>query len=63
MIVLVLFNCLVGYSKCPQSLLGETVDLKDLIFSSNKLIRHINPLMFDVIDDEPEGVARWVYHV
>ena len=26
-------------------------------------IRHINPLMFDVIDDKPEGVARGVYHV
>ena len=26
-------------------------------------IRHINPLMFDVIDDEPEGEARGVYHV
>ena len=27
------------------------------------IIRRINPLMFDVIDDEPEGVARGVYHV
>ena len=26
-------------------------------------IRHINPLMFDVIDDKPEGVARGVYYV
>ena len=26
-------------------------------------IRHINPLMFDVIDDKPEGVAWGVYHV
>ena len=26
-------------------------------------IRHINPLMFDVIDDKPEGVARGFYHV
>ena len=26
-------------------------------------IRHINPLMFDVIDDKPEGVARGVYNV
>ena len=25
--------------------------------------RHINPLMFDVIYDKPEGVARGVYHV
>ena len=25
--------------------------------------RHINPLMFDVIDDKPEGAARGVYHV
>ena len=28
-----------------------------------KLIRHINPLMFDLIYDTPEGVARGVYHV
>ena len=27
------------------------------------IIRHINPLLFDVIDDKPEGVARGVYHV
>ena len=27
------------------------------------IIRRINPLMFDVIDDKPEGVARGVYHV
>ena len=26
-------------------------------------IRHINPLMFDVIDDKLEGVARGVYQV
>ena len=26
-------------------------------------IRHINPLMFDVIDDKLEGVARGFYHV
>ena len=26
-------------------------------------IRHINPHMFGVIDDKPEGVARGVYHV
>ena len=26
-------------------------------------IIHINPPMFDVIDDKPEGVARGVYHV
>ena len=26
-------------------------------------IRHINPLMFDVIDDELGGVAQGVYHV
>ena len=26
-------------------------------------IRHINPLMFDVICDKPEGVAQGVYHV
>ena len=26
-------------------------------------IRHLNPLMFDVIYDKPEGVARGVYHV
>ena len=26
-------------------------------------IRHINPLMFDGIDDKPEGEARGVYHV
>ena len=26
-------------------------------------IRHINPLVFDVIYDKPEGVAREVYHV
>ena len=25
------------------------------------IIRHINPLMFDVIDDKPEGVAQGVY--
>ena len=25
-------------------------------------IRHINPLMFDVTDDKPEGVAQGVYH-
>ena len=30
---------------------------------ANNFIRHINPLMFDVIDDKPEGVARGVYHV
>ena len=28
-----------------------------------RIIRHINLLMFDVIDDKPEGVARGVYHV
>ena len=27
------------------------------------VIRHINPLMFGVMDDEPEGVAQRVYHV
>ena len=26
-------------------------------------IRNINSLMFDLIDDKPEGVARGVYHV
>ena len=26
-------------------------------------IRHINPLMSDVIDDKPEGVALGVYYV
>ena len=27
-----------------------------------KLIRHINPVLFDVIDDKPEDVDRGVYH-
>ena len=27
------------------------------------VIRHISPLMFGVIDDKPEGVAREIYHV
>ena len=26
-------------------------------------IRHITPLMFDVIYDKPEGSARGIYHV
>ena len=26
-------------------------------------IRRINPLIFDVIDDKPEGVGQGVYHV
>ena len=25
-------------------------------------IRHINPLMFDVIDDKPEGVGQGFIH-
>ena len=33
------------------------------LMSGCPFIRHINPLMFDVIDDKPEGVARGVYHV
>ena len=31
--------------------------------SEASVIRHINPLLFGVIDDKPEGVARGVYHV
>ena len=27
------------------------------------IIRHINPLMVYVIDDQPEGVAQGFYHV
>ena len=29
----------------------------------HEVIRHIHPLMFDVIGDKPEGVARGVYRV
>ena len=29
----------------------------------NDAIRHINPLIFDVIDDKPEGESRVGYHV
>ena len=31
--------------------------------TTDKVKRHINPLMFGVIDDKPEGVARGIYHV
>ena len=27
------------------------------------IIRHISPLMFDVIYDKPEDVARGIFHV
>ena len=33
------------------------------IIIMNKVIIHINPLMFDVVDDKPEGVAIGVYNV
>ena len=29
----------------------------------NTYLRHINPLMFDVVDIKPEGEARGVHHV
>ena len=35
----------------------------DFIVCPRGAIRHINPLMFGVIDDKPEGVARGDYHV
>ena len=31
--------------------------------SLEEIIGHISPLMFDVIYDKPEGVAREIYHV
>ena len=34
-----------------------------ITFCSALLYKTLNPLMFDVIDDKPEGVARGVYHV
>ena len=41
--------------------LGKRSSMEDLGKIGD--IRHINPLLFDVIDDKPEGVARGVYHV
>ena len=48
------FKCCIDY------LLSNHVMMDYIICS---YIRHISPLMFDVIDDKPEGVARGIYHV
>ena len=45
------------FKSCINISIPEQPEAVDVI------IRHINPLMFYVIDDKPEGVARGVYHV
>ena len=34
--------------------------LRRMMINLEAVIRHINPFMFDMIDDKPEGVARGV---
>ena len=54
-----------SYSECIEYCF-ETIRphlCYDIILQLHSFIRHINPLMFDVIDDKPEGVAQGVCHV
>ena len=64
------YNPLLSQSHCPPAIrvrgkgiiyTGYKVSFKILRSEGLYYIRQINPLMFGVIDDKPEGVARGVY--
>ena len=46
---------------CPYFV--HLIHTTELLLRYPPNIRHISPLMFDVIYDKPEGLARGIYHV